>query len=335
MDAFVLVFLVLTAGFLQGTFVLPTTLVHKWKWENIWLVFSFFGMLIFNLLLAFIFVSDLPGVYSSVATNDLVILIIFGTGWGVGSVLFGIGMKKLGMSLGYPIIMGLTASMGGLLPMFIHHTSDVLTLSGLLMMAGTLVVIAGIIACSKAASGKDGKSNTAGLANGISGGIVISVFAGLLSSLPNIGFSYGSSITETAIALGTSPAMAGNAVWALFFTAGFFPNMLYTVYLLRRNKSGRAFFTQAPGKNFFLGIIMAIMWIGSFYLYGISSVKMGSWGAVVGWPVFISLSIVIGNLWGIWRGEWQNASRSSRLKLNWGLIILILGMAITGLSNIF
>lgn len=54
--------------------------------------------------------------------------------------------------------------------------------------------------------------------------------------------------------------------------------------------------------NIGLGALMALMWIGSFYIYGISSANLGRLGVVVGWPLFISLSIVVGNLWGLWRG---------------------------------
>ena len=70
---------------------------------------------------------------------------------------------------------------------------------------------------------------------------------------------------------------------------------------------------SASGMNLILSILMAGMWIGSFYLYGISAAKLGKWGVVVGWPLFISLSILVGNLWGISRGEWKGASRSARL----------------------
>jgi L-rhamnose-H+ transport protein len=325
--------LVLAAGILQGSFVLPMTLAKGWKWEHIWFTFSALGMVGLNLLLAFLFVNNLQQVYSQASPGEVLLLGLFGLGWGAGAVLFGIGMEKLGMSLGYPVIMGLTAGMGGLLPMFILHPADSLQPSGLLMLAGTALVIGGIVVCSRAAATRAGSSATTTQQGSLKSGIIIAVLAGILSSLPNIGFTLGSAIIQKAIDLGTTPSMAGNAVWAIFFTAGFVPNLLYTVYLIRKNHNAASFITQYPARNFGFGLLMALLWIGSFYLYGFSSYQLGQWGNIIGWPVFISLSIIVGNLWGIWKGEWKTAGPAAKRQLNLGLLIQVLAMAVIGLSN--
>ena len=67
--------------------------------------------------------------------------------------------------------------------------------------------------------------------------------------------------------------------------------------------------SSETSRNLALSAGMALMWIGSFYLYGAGAARLGRWGVVVGWPLFISLSIVMGNLWGLWRGEWKGAPR--------------------------
>jgi L-rhamnose-H+ transport protein len=80
---------------------------------------------------------------------------------------------------------------------------------------------------------------------------------------------------------------------------------------------------------------MALMWIGSFYLYGAGAAKLGRWGVVVGWPLFISLSIIVGNLWGLWRGEWKGAPALARQLLNQGLLVLIVAVIVVAVSNVF
>jgi L-rhamnose-H+ transport protein len=117
--------LVLVAGFFQGTFVLPMTLTKKWEWEHTWATFSLLGMFVFNWILTLIFIPDIFSVYNSVSSNDIIILILFGAGWGIGAILFGLGMDKLGMALGYPIIMGLIASLGALIPLVIFFFINV------------------------------------------------------------------------------------------------------------------------------------------------------------------------------------------------------------------
>src|SRR6202158_6084797 len=109
--------LVLLAGLLQGTFILPMTLVRKWAWEHTWATFSLLGMIAFNWIITLLFVPNIFAVYAASPPRDLAILALFGLGWGVGAVLFGLGMARLGMGLGYPLIMGVIARLGGVSPM--------------------------------------------------------------------------------------------------------------------------------------------------------------------------------------------------------------------------
>jgi len=327
--------LVLIAGFFQGTFVLPMTLTKKWEWEHTWATFSLFGMLIFNWILTLIFLPNIFSVYSSVPSKDIVILILFGAGWGVGAILFGLGMDKLGMALGYPIIMGLIASLGALMPLTIFFPNSLLAPKGLTLLAGTVLVILGIILCSIAGSQKqsDNKLQSDKKLKAFTAGLAIAIFAGILSCFPNVGMAFGINLINKAKALGTSYAFAGNAVWALFFTVGFIVNFGYCLYLMLKRKNLNHYFAQGTQNNIGWGMLMAIMWIGSFYLYGMSAVKLGKWGVIVGWPLFISLSIVVGNLWGLWKGEWKGAPPHARSLLNWGLLVLLCAVIVIALSN--
>lgn len=323
---------ILIAGIFQGTFVLPMTLTKKWEWENTWMTFSLFGMVLLNWLLSWLFIPNLLSVYSAVPATDLIILILFGLGWGIGAVLFGIAMDKLGMALGYPIIMGLIASLGALAPMIIFHAPEILTLKGILLLLATIIVIFGIIICTKAHILKQLMQSN--LSRNSSTIILIAIAAGILSCFPNVGVAFGSSVSAEALKAGASGLMAGNAVWALFFTMGFIPNAAYTIFLMNRNKSFGQFI-QSGFRNYLLGFEMAIMWIGSFYFYGVGAAKIGDWGLIIGWPLFISISIIIGNLWGIRNGEWKEASSGARKKLNLGLVVIFTAMILLGICNIF
>ena len=330
--------LVLLAGFLQGTFVLPMTLVRKWSWEHTWATFSFFGMLLFNWIITLLLVPNIFAVYSASPTRDLVVLGLFGMGWGVGAVLFGLGMERLGMALGYPIIMGLIASLGALIPLLVFFPQTLLTTRGLVLLAGTALVIFGIVLCSMAGSRKSVSSDKAistRSKGGVKAGLVIAIFAGVLSCLPNVGAAFAGSITAAAEGLGLPKASAGNTVWALLFTLGCVVNVAYCLYLMVARKTIGQYWNPETPRNLGLSALMAAMWIGSFYLYGAGAANLGQWGIVVGWPLFISLSIVIGNLWGLWRGEWRNAPVFARSFLNRGLIVLIVAVIIVAISNSF
>jgi L-rhamnose-H+ transport protein len=329
--------LVLLAALLQGTFVLPMTLVRQWSWEHTWATFSLLGMLVFNWIITLLFVPNILAVYAASPRRDLTVLALFGLGWGVGAVLFGLGMDGLGMALGYPIIMGLIASLGALIPLLVFFPQTLFTPKGLVLLAGTALVIFGIVLCSVGGSRRapsEGKS-TKRSSRAFQVGLVIAILAGILSCLPNVGMAFAGNLIRSAVALGVSQASSGNTVWALLFTLGCVANLAYCLSLMISKHSLGQFWNREAPRNLGLSALMALMWIGSFYLYGAGAARLGRWGAVVGWPLFISLSIVVGNLWGLWRGEWQGAPNAARRLLNQGLLVLIVAVVTVALSNSF
>jgi L-rhamnose-H+ transport protein len=329
--------LVLLAGLLQGSFVLPMTLVKRWSWELTWATFSLLGMLVFNWIITLLFVPNIFAVYAASPGRDLAILALFGLGWGVGAVLFGLGMDRLGMALGYPIIMGLIASLGALIPLLVFFPQTLLTARGAVLLAGTALVIFGIGLCSIGGSRRapsEGKS-TAARSNAFKIGLAIAILAGILSCLPNVGVAFGGGAVSAAESLGVSRTASGNTVWALLFTFGFVANVTYCLYLMITRKTLAQYWNQEAPRDLGLSALMALMWIGSFYLYGAGAAKLGRWGLVVGWPLFISLSIIVGNLWGLWRDEWRGAPPAARRLLNQGLLILIVAVITVALSNSF
>lgn len=324
-------FLVLVAGIFQGAFVWPMGLQKGWSWENGWFIFSLFGMLVLNWLIAILYIPNLCNIYQTVSIVDLVVLGLLGIGWGCGSVLFGIGMDKLGMSIGYPIIMGLLALLGTMIPLFMSGLGTSFSLKVCLLLLGSIMILIGIVICTKAHTIKVSDFHINKRYN-IST-ILIAVGAGVLSCLPNVSASVGKPIIEAAVVSGASSLMAGNAVWALLFTFGLFPNIIYTLYLLTHNRSF-VFFKHNFLRNMLAGVLMAFLWIASFYLYGAGAFQMGIWGLIIGWPLFISLSIIVGNVLGILSGEWANACKRSRKKLNQGMLLIIIAILIMGLCNL-
>src|SRR5215469_550656 len=325
--------LVLLAGLLQGTFVLPMTLVHGWSWEHTWATFSLLGMFVFNWIITFTLIPQIGTVYSLSPAGDLVILALFGAGWGVGAILFGLGMDRLGMALGYPVIMGLIASLGALIPLLLFFPQTILAAKGLFLLGSTVLVIIGIVLGSLGGSRRSSSSIGGSSTGTLRTGLIIAVLAGVLSCLPNVGMAFGDAVITTAQHLGVPGSLSSNAVWALLFTLGCVVNVAYCLYLMMSRHTLSAYWNDETARNIGLSALMALMWIGSFYLYGAGASRLGRWGAVVGWPLFISLSIVTGNLWGLSRGEWRSAPAHARQLLNIGLGVLLAAIIIIALSN--
>jgi L-rhamnose-H+ transport protein len=328
--------IVLCAGILQGTFILPMNHTRDWKWEHNWFVFSLLGMFVLNAIIGFATIPILLSVYVATPHSTLLLLSALGLGWGTGAILFGLGMDRLGMSLGYPIIMGLIAVLGGLIPFVLFHPNDLLSRRGCIYLLGTILAIGGIILCSKAAARRDRErsSSTVNAPANLLSGLLIAISAGILSSLPNLGISVSATLTNAGASFGIPLARAANAVWVLFFSMGFVVNGAYCLWQMQRKSQLAHLLRHATPRNLTLIFAMAAMWIGSFYIYGIGTSLLGSTGAILAWPLFICTSILIGNFWGLRAGEWNSSTPVARNTLRAGMAILLLSVIVIALVNL-
>jgi L-rhamnose-H+ transport protein len=327
---------VLLAAVLQGTFILPMNNTRGWKWEHSWFAFSTFGMLLLNAAIGFATIPSLLAIYSSTPAGKLLVLAILGFGWGIGAVLFGLGMDRLGMALGYPVIMGLIAVLGGLLPFLLFRFHDLFSSRGLIYFLGTALAIAGIVVCSRAAALRD-QQKTSSHSNAPSGlftGLLIAIFAGVLSCLPNLGISLNAALIRAGESLHVAPSRAANAVWVLFFGAGFLANGIYCLWKMGQGRNRSDLIGQATWHNLAMILAMAAMWIGSFYIYGLGVPRLGPTGTIFAWPLFICTSILVGNFWGIRAGEWTAAPAKARAKLRLGLAMLLVSVVVISLANL-
>jgi L-rhamnose-H+ transport protein len=325
--------LVLVAAVLQGIFLVPMGFTRQWAWEHTWLMFSVLAMLVFNWAMALVLLPSPRAIFAAVPRHELIALVLVGAAWGVGAVLFGLGMDKLGLALGYPIIMGLNAAVGTVLPLASLVGSNLWVGRGLYVVAGTAIAILGIIVSSMAGARRESRASTDGKTKFVSG-LTIAVAAGCLSCLPNLGMPYATNTMQAARSLGAPASLAGDAVWCLFFTFGGLVNCIYCVALMISHRNSRKLIAGDALSNYGWAGAMALMWIGSFYLYGTGASAMGSWGPAIGWPVFISLSIGVGVLCGWWRGEWRKAPVSAKHLLWQGLLLIFIAVLVIPLGRV-
>jgi L-rhamnose-H+ transport protein len=316
--------LILIAAILQGIFLLPMSRARDWAWEHVWLAFSLFGMLLCNWLLTLLVLPNPLAIFAGVPRREILILAGFGLAWGAGAVLFGMAMDMLGLALGYPLIMGLNASVGTFVPLLWFDGASVLQGRRLFISVGTIVAIAGISACSVAGGRRQSSADRTASASRARfvPGLVMAVASGTLSCLPNIGLVYGTTTIRQARSLGASPAFAGDAIWLIFFTFGGLVNLVYCFQLIIRRKTLCALFARDRIVNWCLSLAMGGMWITSFYLYGVGAARLGRSGVTIGWPILVSVSIAVGVLCGLGKGEWDGAPARA-MNLLWGGLALI------------
>src|SRR6266403_1127953 len=104
--------LVVAAGVLQGSFMVPMKFTRRWGWENTWLGFTITAYLVWPWLLAWATLPHLFAIFASTSLRSFMLVELFGLGWGLGALTFGIGVNMLG--LGVCIASGLLSSCGNL-----------------------------------------------------------------------------------------------------------------------------------------------------------------------------------------------------------------------------
>jgi L-rhamnose-H+ transport protein len=331
--------IIILAALFQGSFAVPMAYARSWKWENSWMVFSVFGMIVLNLLFALLSVPGLFSVYGEATAGDLFMPLVFGIIWGVGAIGFGLGVTSAGISLGYPILLGTVLSMGMFIPMVVLHPAEILTRKGILVLFGLAVTLLGIITSGYAGIRKEREQGQkAGEITKIGRfsvrvGILICFIAGVCSSAINVGFSLSRSLVDIALSHGASENWAGNVIWGVLFTSGGILNILYCAYLLGVNRTTNYYRAGGSLRNFILLLLMSLMWIGSFILYGVGATMMGGWGIVIGWAVYMVLSIAVANVWGIAQGEWKGVSRGTKMIMARALVMLFVAILIFAYSG--
>ncbi|PYV34746.1 MAG: hypothetical protein DMG22_04870 [Acidobacteria bacterium] len=324
---------VLLGGILNGTFILPMKRMKAWSWENIWLAYSVVAMVVLPWALAFATVPNLGVLIEQCSWGALIKIMGFGFGWGVGSVFFGLGVSRIGMALGYATVLGITASLGSLLPLAVLHPDRLLTGQGYAMMAGTILVVLGL--ASLAIAGRKREKETQSPAtetarSGFAVGMVICVLSGIFSAMLNFSFVFGKELVDRSVP-GAGTTMGANPVWALALSAGFLANAGYCVFLLNKNHSWTGFL-RGKTLSYASGIsVMALLWFGAIVVYGAGAADLGALGGVVGWPLLMTMTVITANIWGAVTGEWTQASRASRTY--WWSGIAVLLIAITVISR--
>jgi L-rhamnose-H+ transport protein len=318
--------LTLFAGVLSGTCMLPMKFVRRWAWENTWAVFSIVSLMLLPWSLALFIVRDLFAVYGALPISQLALPFVLGAGWGIAQVLFGISIARLGMALGYAVIIGLGSLLGTLVPIFVEKSDIIGTGRGNIIFAGLAVMIAGIGVSAWAGQLRD---QTGGAPAGVKYGsaLALAVVCGLMAPMLNYAFAFGQPIANEAVRFGNSREASGYAVWPVALTGGLIPNLAYSWYLLNRNRTWVRF-REGSTMDPFPGAAMAILWMGAFAVYGVSAVYLGDLGTSVGWALFQIFMIMTANLAGVFTGEWRAASKQARSLLWIGLALLALATTV-------
>jgi len=326
--------MLLLAGGMNGSFTLPMKFTRRWAWENTWLVYTLFALGVFPPLITFATVPALGSVYAQSGMGPVVMVALFGAGWGISQIFFGLAVEAVGIALAFSIILGIAAVVGSLIPLIRLHPEKILTAGGAAVLAGIALMLIGIGICAVA-----GRRREAALGGGptvkrsIGKGLFFCLISGLGSALVNFGLAFGTPLIDAARRADTSALWAPNAVWLPLMWAGGIPNVAYCIYLMNQNKTGNRFGAEGTGSHWVLAAAMALFWFGSTVMYGAATVTLGELGTVLGWPLFMSLIVITASVWGILTGEWKSTGRGPLRLMSAGVGVLVVAVFVLSAAS--
>src|ERR1700722_18772885 len=194
-------------GFASGSFYVPFKKVRSWSWETYWLIGGLFSWLIIPPLAAWLTIPHFSEIISGASSSTFWWTWFWGMLWGIGGLMYGLGMRYLGMSLGNSVLLGFTAACGALVPSIyynFHPTAGKTTFNDLLstpwgriVLTGVALCLFGIFVCGRAGIFKereltDEKKKESIKEFSLVKGLIVCIVSGILSACFNYGIEAGS-----------------------------------------------------------------------------------------------------------------------------------------------
>lgn len=342
MNSFSAILLIALGSLGAASFYVPFKKVKVWAWESYWLSQGVAAWLIAPFVFALIFLpsGELMPVIHEAPVKAKLMAMLFGALWGFGGLTFGLSIRYLGVALGQSIALGLCAAFGTLIPPIIAGDNLFSSTSGILTLAGVAITVAGIAVIGYAGALRSREMSeearkAAVKEFALKKGILIAIFAGIMSACFNFGFEAGKPIEEIARNHGTDPLYLKNPSLIFILLGGFITNFLYCGYLNIKNKSYKDYYSvSAPVllNNIFFTFLAGILWFLQFHFFGMGSSKLPEGMAVFGWSILMALNIAISNIWGIFLNEWKGSGKKTIMVLIAGILILILSTFVVKLG---
>lgn len=326
--------IVALSGVLTASFPVPMKLSRSWKWENTWFVYATFALIVIPIVLAAWAVPHPLHFYASLTPQNLLLPLLFGFGWGIAQVTFGLSIARVGMAMSFAIVIGLSALLGSLIPLLVFHPAALTGRAGAVLLASAALLAAGLVLYARAGREREANLSSRGSSTGaFLYGLLLCIFTGCFGSMINMGFVFGGGIAEQAMRRGASAESATLCVWAVVLAAGYLPNAAYTLYLLKRNRSLGAF-----PKNFLreglLALAAAVLWLFGMLGYGIGAGVMGVYGNSIGFAVCMAVLLLWSSALGVMAGEWRLAPQGSRTRMRFGMALITASMFALGFDSL-
>jgi L-rhamnose-H+ transport protein len=362
-------------GLASASNFIPFRGIKRWSWEIYWIIQGVAAWLIAPSLLALLLVPNLPAILSATPHRVLALSFFWGAMWGVGGLTFGLAIRYLGLGLGYAIALGFCTAFGTLIPPITHHQLGTILheRSGQVILFGVFICLVAI--CFTGLAGFSKENEITSVQKAAAGerdfslvkGLLVAVFAGIMSSFFAVGLDTGKPIADIArvqlLAHHRLDLWQNLPVLIVVLWGGFVTNFLWSAVLIVRNRSA-AQFLGSPGqnplgtapvtgetlldfdpathfqriapavllRNYLLAALAGVIWYFQFFFYSMGETRMGKYD-FSSWTLHMASIILFATLWGIALKEWVGTSRRTRSLVGLGIFLLVASTVIVGYGN--
>jgi L-rhamnose-H+ transport protein len=358
MTAIVGVILIMFGGLASGAFYLPLKYVKNWSWETGWLIQGLSAWVLAPWIIALITVPSLFSIIGQSPSNSIWFPILFGFGWGIGGLTWGLSIRYLGIGLGNALPLGLTSALSTIIsPLVPILTGQTSTPNGLgfavsnrlaemfagtqgkLILASIILSLLGMGLTGWAASLKEKDLNKG---NGtkdfnLKKGLLVALVAGVMSACFSFGESSGKAMADITASINPGTIWKYNGVYAVLLIGGFGFNFIYCILLSFRNKSFSDYMRKDSPltRNYLFAALAGLIWFLQFVFKGMGTTQIPAELGFIAWTILFSCVLVFSNLIGIIAKEWQGVTKKTIATLVAGILVLILAVALVGIASKF
>jgi L-rhamnose-H+ transport protein len=317
--------LLIFAGVMNGSFVIPAQYVRTMSNERVWLYHSIIGMIIIPWVIMYAVSSSFFINYQNIPTSIYGLIIGGGLLFGLGQLCFATAIKRIGISLSFPINIGIGIGIGSLFVIIRRHLIS--SSGGIIVCLAVVVMITALYIFYRFRTEID----TPGLSKkDYKTGWILDCLAGTASGLQNIVFILASGYGKHPDALAKL-----YWVWPIFLTAAAIPMLIGFHALSKRNQQNtrpRSIITRA--KNLLMITLMGIGFTGSLVFYSFGMEHLNHDQQIIGWPLFMVAIILTCQLWG-WRlKEFKQINKKYKRYNIYGILFLISAIMMLAFSGL-
>ena len=326
-------------GSSAGALSWPMKLMKKFQFEHCWFPGMLFGLFFLPWMVTFMFCPHAIEAYRSVDMGVIIKSNLFSLAWGIGNVLLGLSLVRIGASLSFAILSGVGIPLGVIVPMVFKGTgnfrdaADLNSRAGLVILIATALMLVGVILVALAGFGRDKMiEKKAERSGGFLGGLILCVVSGFCSVGPSFAFVYSQGpIRSAMLERGASEWPAAVSVWTMGMLLGALVNLVYPAILMTKHRSWHVI-RESP-KEIGLSLIVGLNLFLAFSLWFQGMLLMGPMGGSVGFGIYFALQILGAQGLGLISGEWRGVHGRPAKQMCAAVAILVLAAGIMAYAS--